>query len=42
VSFEREQSFVVVTLCALAVVGVLLSVVPRLRTRAKARQSVGV
>jgi UDP-GlcNAc:undecaprenyl-phosphate GlcNAc-1-phosphate transferase len=42
VSFEREQSFVVVTLCALAVVGILLSLVPGLRHRAKGRESARV
>jgi UDP-GlcNAc:undecaprenyl-phosphate GlcNAc-1-phosphate transferase len=42
VSFKREQSFVIVTLCALAVVGVLLSVVPRLRNQAKGRHSARV
>jgi UDP-GlcNAc:undecaprenyl-phosphate GlcNAc-1-phosphate transferase len=37
VSFEHEQWFVVVSLVTLAVVGILLSVVPGLRGRAKPR-----
>jgi len=37
VSFEHEQWFVVGSLCALAAVGLLLSLVPRLRGRARRR-----
>ena len=37
VSFEREQWFVVGSLCVLAAVGLLLSLVPRLRGRARRR-----
>jgi UDP-GlcNAc:undecaprenyl-phosphate GlcNAc-1-phosphate transferase len=37
ISFEREQWFVVVSLGALAAVGLLLSLVPRLRGRARRR-----
>jgi UDP-GlcNAc:undecaprenyl-phosphate GlcNAc-1-phosphate transferase len=39
VSFENQQWLIVGSLCALAVVGILISVVPGLRGRAKARQS---
>jgi UDP-GlcNAc:undecaprenyl-phosphate GlcNAc-1-phosphate transferase len=41
VSFEDEQWFVVVSLCALAVIGVLLSLVPSIRGRTKRRASTG-
>src|SRR3954451_632760 len=39
VSFEHEQWFVVASLATLAVVGILVSVVPSLRGRAKARSA---
>ena len=41
VSFEHEQSFVIVSLCALAVVGLLLSAVPHLRARVRERAARG-
>jgi UDP-GlcNAc:undecaprenyl-phosphate/decaprenyl-phosphate GlcNAc-1-phosphate transferase len=41
-SYDRGQTFVITSVCALAVVGVLVSVVPGLRTRAKARPTARV
>ena len=41
VSFEDEQWFVVVSLCVLAGIGLLLSLVPTLRGRTRRRASAG-
>jgi UDP-GlcNAc:undecaprenyl-phosphate GlcNAc-1-phosphate transferase len=41
-SYDRGHLFVVATLCALAAVGLLVSVVPWLRARGKTRPRAGV
>ncbi|MFN2562844.1 MAG: glycosyltransferase family 4 protein [Jatrophihabitans sp.] len=41
-SYDRGEWFVIGTLCSLAAVGILVSVVPGMRTRARTRTSAGV
>jgi UDP-GlcNAc:undecaprenyl-phosphate/decaprenyl-phosphate GlcNAc-1-phosphate transferase len=41
-SYDRGEWFVIGTLCSLAAVGILVSVVPGIRTRARTRPSAGV